>query len=306
MSCGLIPIPKERELRLSSEVPRDVYGQYLTVPLIKYRNHLYQRYIIDKVPMRVIGEEYSCTVEYIRQQLKRFGIKKDFRVNHQYPNFILVGGCKKKYPCYDKDVFEVINSEEKAYWLGFLMADGCVSGTGLRLCLGKKDKKHLLKFKKFMRIGRPIYEVPTYVSIAVFERKIVDDIKRYGIIPKKAGKERIKNIPVRYYKDFIRGLIDGDGHIGIQNTNGKPYLIFNLASASVKLLQQVQKIFFDVTKVKPTKIQKPFKAQHTLLMTYGGKSAITILKWLYVGSTIHLERKAARLGKFFDIRQNMA
>ena len=56
---------------------------------------------------------------------------------------------------YNKDFFNKIDTEEKAYWLGFLYADGCivtrskckkVTPMSLELVLSSIDINHLYKF----------------------------------------------------------------------------------------------------------------------------------------------------------------
>lgn len=57
---------------------------------------------------------------------------------------------------YNKDYFEKINTSEKAYWLGFLYADGCITrfykgevlkSMSLEITLKDADCEHLIKFK---------------------------------------------------------------------------------------------------------------------------------------------------------------
>src|SRR5262245_16933447 len=49
------------------------------------------------------------------------------------------------YQC-DHTFFASLDSEAKAYWLGFLMADGGVKGTSLNLGLSIVDQGHVEKF----------------------------------------------------------------------------------------------------------------------------------------------------------------
>ena len=52
----------------------------------------------------------------------------------------------------NRHIFDKINSQEKAYWLGFILADGYlnVDKHMLRIKLGDKDKHHLEKFIQFI------------------------------------------------------------------------------------------------------------------------------------------------------------
>ena len=59
--------------------------------------------------------------------------------------------CGQKH-IYNTSAFKSIDTEEKAYWLGFLYADGDISVMNqlkLRVSLKAGDKDHLLKLKKF-------------------------------------------------------------------------------------------------------------------------------------------------------------
>lgn len=52
---------------------------------------------------------------------------------------------------FNENIFSIIDNEEKAYWLGFLYADGYLTDQGLFGCaLQEKDKAHLNKFLTFL------------------------------------------------------------------------------------------------------------------------------------------------------------
>lgn len=55
-------------------------------------------------------------------------------------------------------IFENIDTEEKAYWLGFLYADGCVGSkeSKVELSLAEKDLRHMEKFRSFIGIENKI------------------------------------------------------------------------------------------------------------------------------------------------------
>ena len=53
---------------------------------------------------------------------------------------------------FNNKVFDSIDTEEKAYWLGFLFADGSVSARDnqVELSLSSIDRGHLQKFRRFL------------------------------------------------------------------------------------------------------------------------------------------------------------
>ena len=123
---------------------------------------------------------------------------------------------------YNRHIFDNIDSEEKAYWLGFIVADGYLNldRRMLRIKLGNKDKQHLIKFIKFIggteeMLKSEIHSITGnenyYVSL--YCKEITKALQDLGVEQAKSGKEKICNIKPQYYKDFIRGLWDGDGFI---------------------------------------------------------------------------------------------
>lgn len=135
-----------------------------------------------------------------------------------------------KYLYYNKDYFENIDNEEKAYWLGFIYADGCIT-TQDRFAIGlaKVDSKHLEKFAKCIesniriKYGITKKKDTTYVktksdiescSITIKNSKFVKDLKDKGVVRNKTyllkfPEENI--LPRKFIKDFVRGYMDGDG-----------------------------------------------------------------------------------------------
>lgn len=195
--------------------------------------------------------------------------------------------------------FEVINSREKAYWLGFLMADGNV-GQGrivLSLRLGPKDREHVYKFRYFVGGGRGVRLVQSGYNITICGTNICNDLDKYGMIPAKGGKEQIKNISKKYYNDFIRGYFDGDGGIstGTYQTlrKGKNIsLSISICSMSKKILRQIAEIIFQTIQVKMNSSlkHKDYRCHSIYCM---GEKALKVLGWLYANTnqSIRLDRK---------------
>ena len=123
---------------------------------------------------------------------------------------------------YNRHIFDKIDNEEKAYWLGFIVGDGYLNLDKhmLRIKLGNKDKQHLIKFINFIdgeedMLKSEIHSITGnenyYVSL--YSQEITKALQSLGVEQAKSGKEKICNIKPQYYKDFIRGLWDGDGFI---------------------------------------------------------------------------------------------
>lgn len=187
---------------------------------IEQINEMKELYLIDHLSLSKIGERYNASKNVISRVLKenQVEIRKD---NHKY------------YADYNK--FHIIDSNEKAYWLGFIAADGCIyerkENASVIINLSQKDKEHLEKFKKFMNSNVRIldhiqtdgFSNDSEMSKIVFNSKeMVQDFIDKGIVPRKSLILDVPKIDSKYYLPFILGYFDGDGSIfkTSQNTYG--------------------------------------------------------------------------------------
>jgi len=132
---------------------------------------------------------------------------------------------------FNLNIFEKIDTEEKAYWLGFLYADGYNSQKHrrVRLCLDSKDENHLIKFKDFMGGNSTIKEkfiknisgsISKNVRLDINSVKISLDLANLGCTQKKTFTLKFpteNQVPVHLQSHFIRGYFDGDGSVFLSN-----------------------------------------------------------------------------------------
>ena len=124
-----------------------------------------------------------------------------------------------KRPFVNRYIFEKIDNEEKAYWLGFLYADGSVGSTDNRIELGlaEADREHIEKFKQFIGLNNKISYRPQSKSYRyAFKDKIFKEILiKQGCVPKKSlvlDFPTEVQVPDYLIRHFIRGYFDGDGY----------------------------------------------------------------------------------------------
>ena len=129
---------------------------------------------------------------------------------------------------YNENYFENIDSEDKAYWLGFIWADGYITESqdfGIEIAI--KDIQHLEKLQRDLESNTIIRkrQKESYGKInesCILEfrnKKIVQDLEEIGMIPNKTYNLPIPNIPEKFYTDFIRGFFDGDGTYVLNTQN---------------------------------------------------------------------------------------
>lgn len=134
---------------------------------------------------------------------------------------------------FDKHYFENIDSSNKAYWLGFIYADGYVisregSNYELGIELNRNDEYHLKKFNDELGGVHKIYQKHKDLYIAdnkemssvdsslirIYSADIVNDLQKHGIIQDKTNiADTYPEVEGVFFMDFLRGYIDGDGCI---------------------------------------------------------------------------------------------
>lgn len=166
--------------------------------------------------LRTVGEKYSCSPSTIRNIVKAYG-----------KNTRTMSEARRNYLNYeiDESVFEIIDSQDKAYWLGVMYSDGYINLTQTTKYFGisvvEKDIEWLEKFRIFLQYSGEIkiYEQSigyasgsNYARLLIGNNKITEDLIKLGVEDHKTNKiVSIPNIP--YKDDFIRGYIDGDGSL---------------------------------------------------------------------------------------------
>ena len=179
-----------------------------------------EQYIIDQHlknnrSITDIARDFNYTSKVIKRILKKYNVE---------PTSHLI-----KYQNIKIDIFEKIDSAEKAYWIGFISEDGFINKKGiyLKIKLQISDINHLYKFCNFINMPYDSVKIEHHnitnkelCSITVSRKKIVNDLISLGITNNKnCGREKVIDIPEQYMKDYIRGVIDANGNINSKNIN---------------------------------------------------------------------------------------
>ena len=199
-----------------------------------------------------------------------------------------------KYTCNDS-FFNVINTEEKAYWLGALYADGNVSkkaSTSGQIFLTAKDKEWVEKFMRDINSNnKPRSEYHTKFKSTIWKAQITssqmyNDLVNLGCIPVKSHIIRMPDISKDLIHHFIRGYFDGDGTVGIYKNLGVhdwKILKSGFCSGSQKFLE-------DILQILPTK-NKNITYKGVYVVQLSVKDSIILHNYMYRNSTVYLQRK---------------
>jgi hypothetical protein len=121
-----------------------------------------------------------------------------------------------------RDYFKVIDTDEKAYWLGFIAADGTVVSNGrkygITLDLQPRDLHWLERFRDTIAPGAKITKHGTRsYSVSIGSKEMFQDLVTLGIRPRKSNTLQWPDIPERFVIPFLLGYFDGDGSFSRRN-----------------------------------------------------------------------------------------
>jgi hypothetical protein len=216
---------------------------------------------------------------------KKYCVSKPTVLKILHKNNVIIRYRHKKY-FINENVFNII-SEESAYWIGFIMADGCVycksrNSKILEIGLQKGDCEHLFLFKKFINSKHKISFYKNRCRISINSKKIVEKLNEFGVVPNKSYCAKINKL--QYNKHFWRGMIDGDGCIYI----GKCIYIQLCGTKDIceQFLEYCKMIICGIK----SRVRK-IKNANCYVVQINCNKAREIIRHLYRNSYISLKRK---------------
>lgn len=203
------------------------------------------------------------------------------------------------------DYFSIIDTPLKAYFLGFIFADGYlvynpnrrVYELGIEL---QEDDKYILDLlnlelgnlnniyytpaKKVTIEGIEANRKPTY-CLRIYSKQIVEDLIQKGIVPNKTHHTSFPKIQEEYFFDFLRGYIDGDGCYYIDKYN---CVNIHITSAFDDILYYLQNKLLDYDIQSSVYKEKERKYR---LYIYRKDDANKLVHLLYYDNVVCLKRK---------------
>ena len=207
---------------------------------------------------QVIADSFKVTFHTISNILEKNNIAR----NNKYKNINL-----------NENYFEKIDSNDKAYFLGFMLTDGNVSLNEniIRLSLSSKDEEILNIFKEKTGNENKICiredERHSERTFQLKSKKWKDDLAKYGIVPQKTFISEMPILSADMMPHLIRGMIDGDGWISFNSHQIgfcgnektvhqlKEYLVKTLNVYDVKIIHARENLW-QVTWASQTDIEK--------------------------------------------------
>lgn len=212
---------------------------------------------------------------------------------------------------YNKDYFQKIDTPDKAYWLGFLFADGCIvrfykneilKSMSLEVTLSSRDREHLVKLNNVLQSNVPIRDKlvkldnKEYSScrLTINCTKLCYDLIDKGCIPQKSCIVRLPedNVVSRELKrDFLRGYFDGNGCIHIGIMNNKPHIEISISTGTEAMLKDIASFLFSEKAVTVIPKINNDNRSKGCDMFYYGDAVKDLLDYMYMNSNNYLLRK---------------
>lgn len=278
-----------------------------------------------------LSKQFNChnaTIKYILAKAKLYGkeVKISQNIISEYLNGESLTNLGKKYKCkrqniaivllyngydvenrqnrtkFNETIFDSIDTEEKAYWLGFIFADGYISSSKytFEISLKGADKNHLDKFNNFMQ-----HEDQNHVKLSniklngkIFERcrwsvtnkHLWKTLNNLGCTPQKSLTLQFPNLNIFQTKNlichFIRGYFDGDGSFS-RTINARTVSPNVSLLGTYEFLSQIS----NVSTIKGHFLHDKRHDQNTHIMYFTQFDTIIFLDYIYRNASIYLDRK---------------
>lgn len=241
-----------------------------------------------------------------KEILKKFDISL-----RQYYNLLKLNNIEKrkaiKYK-FNEDYFENIDSEDKAYFLGFIVADGCISDKTNTIKIIQKETDILYVFKKYINSEGVVFTSKSrnISSFSVSSDKTKNDLENLGIHSNKTSVVKYPTIPDNLQNHFMRGVFDGDGCITLRTDkrDSQQRGQVNICSGSLDFIKEYYNKLVELAKLTgKNKIRCPKGTYY--VVDWGGLSDVeNIYQFLYTNSTVYLKRKKETFEKVISITKN--
>lgn len=202
---------------------------------------------------------------------------------------------------FDEDYFEVIDTPEKAYFLGFIFADGALIDNPkeyrykLNIKIHKKDEDILKRFISLLNSEVEIWRSKDrdISEIGFSSKKMIYDLKNIGLHQNKTYTIEYPKIDEKLERHFLRGYFDGDGCIRV-NKDKRDHSKrgdLRIVSGSVKFIETLNERMGKLFGVSVNKLYGPKNKQYKFVGWAGMSDIELIYNGFYSDTDLFLIRK---------------
>jgi intein-encoded DNA endonuclease-like protein len=210
----------------------------------------------------------------------------------------------------NENYFDIIDSVNKAYILGFIYADGSINKAkgNLTICLSKKDIEVLEFIKQEVNysgvISTKVINNMSYSLLSITSKRLINKIIELGVVQNKTYlSTNLPDIPQEYFNDMLRGFFDGDG--SIYGDSNKGYTI--CFSSNISILELIKQYLLSL-KIKSSKIRlrNQDSINSAMLEIRGNKQIEKLISLLFNNEyDFSLNRKKSKFLEFKEYLQTL-
>lgn len=234
-------------------------------------------------------------------------------ISHLRKHGVQIRGKAGYKPLINDTYFDLIDTERKAYFLGYLMADGNVmkrerSQPVIRMELSIQDRFILEELKKDLNAYTKVLDTrKNCCSLRIHSQKLFDSLGQYGIVPNRVKSFPQEQIPEKLTNHFLRGFFDGDGWMSI-NSHGNRKPTLHVGFCGNPIIMKDIRDFFEIKLGTYHLKVTPIGAKSNLCnLIYSSKRDVyEICKYLYKNATLYLSRKRDKYEDFFHANTEIA
>ena len=268
------------------------------------KSNICRKYLIDKKTILDIAREHCVSETPIKR------IFKELNIEARKPN-----ETSRKY-LLNENYFDIIDSFDKAYFLGLLMADGYNNEKrgAVTLILKEDDRLILERFSSYLDTEKPVIRVKnkdgSYTCrMEICSRNISEKLSKLGCGQAKTFKLKFPDyLNKDLVRHFIRGYFDGDGCISycFPKRNNRFHnslncvVTFTSTDVFCSFLVDYIKDVLNINSYLFCRHPKHNNNNRTLQIS-GNKKVEKIMEWMYVDTDLYLERKYNKFKEFREL-----
>lgn len=271
-----------------------------------------------------IGYDYKSKTNKVSEEQKQYivnnynnksstALSEELGINKSTINGIwyrnnLSGKTNRVYTL-DETTLDKIDTEEKAYFLGFFSADGCVSKNDkkqdtISFSLHKQDSYILEKFYKLFGSDKNIStNHKGYVRFEISSNHICEQIYKLGFTPRKTYSNTFCLLDKHLMHHYLRGYFDGDGSIGENALLNKNSLIISGYESNMNKISEFllkEKHISSSFNWDKRKVYIEDDNRFGALVFTNKLNKYCFLKYIYADASIYLDRKYEKSMKFIE------
>lgn len=245
--------------------------------------------IMNGMPSLDVAKKYNCSLENVNQFSRRHNLIGRYQYRHK--------GYK------DPFFFDNIDSNIKAYILGFIAADGHVSDKEISICLSSVDREILEKirneigFESQIKDGLSIgsYGNSAFSKIRFGTKEMIKSLRLLGFNSDKTINFKTPSIKKEFLIDYYRGLVDGDGSFSKSIYNNKSIKLSFSLCGTKETLDDFRNFFSEYGIKFNNNLYKRFNTEKCCytLVASGKDNVMNLLDILYSNAdkSLYLSRK---------------